>query len=231
MTLDPLPQVYVVIHGHFYQPPRENPWIEEIELEESAYPFPNWNARITQECYNPNTCARIRDERLRILDIINNFSQISFNIGPTLFAWLARHAPLTYDRILAADRESRGRLGHGNAIAQAYNHVILPLAAPQDLQTEIIWGLKDFHFRFGREAEAMWLPETAVNLEVLAALAAHGMRYAILAPQQAARVRPLTGGPWQPVTPDTLDTTQPYRCFVGPDSKRPGAPYIDLFFL
>lgn len=226
MTADSPPQVYVVVHGHFYQPPRENPWIEEIELEESAYPFPNWNARITRECYNPNTCARIRDDKLRILDIVNNFSLINFNIGPTLFAWLAANAPITYARILAADRESLARLGHGNAIAQAYNHVILPLAHPQDLETQIIWGLKDFTYRFGRQAEAMWLPETAVNLTVLQALIRHGMKYVILAPTQAARIRPLSGGPWQPVTQDTLDTTQPYRCFVGPGRQA----YIDIFF-
>ncbi len=222
---------YVVIHGHFYQPPRENPWIEEIELEESAQPFPNWNARITHECYTPNASARINDDQVRILDIVNNYSYISFNFGPTLLRWLELYAPLTYGRILEADRESAARLGFGNAIAQAYNHVILPLATARDRETEIIWGLRDFAHRFGRPAEAMWLPETAVDYPTLAALAAHGMKYVILAPHQARRLRPLAGGPWQEAGPGTLDLTQPYRIFVQ-DEKGGKQPhrYIDVFF-
>ncbi len=224
------PQVYVVVHGHFYQPPRENPWIEEIELEESAYPFPNWNARITRECYTPNTCARIRDDQLRLLDIINNFEYISFNIGPTLCSWLAAQAPVTYERILAGDARSLSRLGFGNAIAQAYNHAILPLANERDRQTQIIWGLRDFQQRFGRPAEAMWLPETAVNNEVLRDLAALGLRYVILSPWQARRVRPLSGGPWREVSDGSIDTTQAYRCFVGPASSGASRLYIDVFF-
>ena len=223
-------KVFVVVHGHFYQPPRENPWIEEIELEESAYPFPNWNARITRECYTPNTCARIRDDQLRVLDIINNFKYLNFNIGPTLLSWLAANAPVTYERILAADRESLARLGFGNAIAQAYNHVILPLANARDRETEILWGLRDFSFRFQRQADAMWLPETAVNMEVLRDLVDHGMRYVILSPWQARRVRPLKGGPWEEVG-GNIDTTQPYRCFVeagkGDAASR---RFIDIFF-
>ncbi len=223
-------QVYVVVHGHFYQPPRENPWIEEIELEESAYPFPNWNARITRECYTPNTCARIRDDQLRVLDIVNNFEYLNFNVGPTLFSWLAAQAPVTYERILAADQQSMNRLGFGNAIAQAYNHVILPLANARDRQTEILWGLQDFRQRFGRPAEAMWLPETAVNLEVLRDLAAQGLKYVILSPWQARRVRPLRGGPWQDVSNGSIDTTQAYRCFVGPGKATGPHPFIDIFF-
>lgn len=223
-------RIYVVIHGHFYQPPRENPWIEEIELEESAYPFPNWNARITRECYTPNTCARIRDDRLRVLDIVNNFSYINFNIGPTLLSWLVAKAPVTYQRILEADRESVTRLGFGNAIAQAYNHVILPLARDRDRETEILWGLKDFAARFRRPADAMWLPETAVNLEVLRSLAEHGMKYVILSPFQARRVRPLKGGGWQEVGHGSIDTTKPYRCFVEPERGRAARRYIDVFF-
>ena len=230
MPLTSGPQVYVVIHGHFYQPPRENPWIEEIELEESAYPFPNWNARITRECYTPNTCARIRDDQLRLLDIVNNFSYLNFNIGPTLFSWLAAQAPLTYERILAADADSVARLGFGNAIAQAYNHIILPLANARDRQTEILWGLKDFAHRFRRPAEAMWLPETAVNLEVLQDLAAHGLKYVILSPWQASRVRPLQGGPWQDVRDGSIDTTQAYRCFLGSGKGAGDRRFIDIFF-
>jgi alpha-amylase/alpha-mannosidase (GH57 family) len=225
------PTGYVVIHGHFYQPPRENPWIEKIEKEVSASPYHDWNTRITTECYTPNSCARIYDGGHSIIDIVNNYNKISFNFGPTLIAWLEEHAPLTYQRILAADRLSLAHLGHGNAIAQAYNHLILPLATPRDLETEVIWGLADFEHRFGRPAEAMWLPETAANYPTLEVLAAHGMRYVILSPYQARRVRPLEGGAWEPVQAQTLDTTQAYRCFL-PDAA--GAlderPFIDVFF-
>lgn len=222
---------YVVIHGHFYQPPRENPWIEEIELEESAQPFPNWNARITNECYTPNGWARINDEQVRILDIVNNYSYISFNFGPTLLRWLEVYAPQVHGRILEADRESRARLGFGNAMAQAYNHVILPLANARDRETEIVWGLEDFAYRFGRPAEAMWLPETAVNYPTLAALQAHGMKYVILAPQQARRIRPLGGGGWEEPGGAGLDTTQPYRCYIQDEAgKKHPHRYIDIFF-
>ncbi len=225
------PRGYVVIHGHFYQPPRENPWIEEIETEPSAQPFHDWDTRIAAECYTPNSCARIYDSADRILDIINNYEYISFNFGPTLMSWLESHAPLTYQRILDADRRSQFRLGHGNALAQAYNHAILPLLLPRDRETQIIWGLKDFEHRFGRRAEAMWLPEAAVNYPTLASLVDHGMKFVILSPQQAQRVRPITGGSWAPVQAHTLDTTQAYRCFI-PDTA--GDPdkrnYIDIFF-
>jgi alpha-amylase/alpha-mannosidase (GH57 family) len=230
-TLISAGKTFLVVHGHFYQPPRENPWIEEIELEESAYPFPNWNARITRECYTPNTCARIRDEQLRDLDIVNNFRYINFNIGPTLISWLAANAPVTYERILAADRESVARLGFGNAIAQVYNHIIMPLANVRDRETEILWGLRDFAFRFQRQADAMWLPETAVNLEVLRDLVNHGMRYVILSPWQAKRIRPLTGGYWQDVSSGNIDTTKPYRCFVDTDKRDAASKkFIDIFF-
>ncbi len=224
-------QGYVVIHGHFYQPPRENPWIEEIEEEAGAQPFHDWNERIAFECYTPNTCARVYDGQGRILNIVNNYEHLSFNFGPTLLSWLAAHAPVTYRRLAAADHASRARLGHGNAIAQAYNHAILPLATPRDRQTEIIWGLKDFEHRFGRPAEALWLPETAVNYPTLADLAAHGLKYVILSPYQARRVRPLSGGPWQTVSGETLDTTQPYRCFLPEGTGEPGRRnYLDVFF-
>ncbi len=224
------PQGYVVVHGHFYQPPRENPWIEQIEVETSAYPYPDWNTRIAAECYTPNGCARIYDAQQRILDISNNYELLSFNFGPTLMRWLERHAPLTYQRILAADRKSLARLGHGNALAQAYNHAILPLASPRDRETEVIWGLKDFEYRFGRPAEALWLPETAVDYPTLATLVEQGLKFVILSPHQARRVRPLKGGPWEVVQAHTLDTTQPYRCFLpgrGEPGKRRG---IEVFF-
>ncbi len=225
------PQGFVVIHGHFYQPPRENPWIEEIEEEAGAQPFHDWNERIATECYTPNACARIYDGQGRILDIINNYQHINFNFGPTLISWLADHAPLTYERLLAADRASQARLGHGNAIAQAYNHTILPLATARDRETAVVWGLADFEHRFGRRAEALWLPETAVNYPTLATLVEHGLHYVILSPYQAKRVRPLSGGPWEAVTGETLDTTQAYRCFLPEGSGDPGKRhFIDVFF-
>jgi alpha-amylase/alpha-mannosidase (GH57 family) len=225
------PTGFVVIHGHFYQPPRENPWIEQIETEVSAHPYHDWNSRITAECYTPNGCARVYDGQRRILDIINNYARISFNFGPTLLAWLELFAPLTYQRVLAADRQSRDRLGHGNALAQAYNHVILPLATPRDRETEVVWGLKDFQHRFGRQAEALWLPETAVDYPTLATLREHDLKYVILSPHQAWRVKPLEGGAWEEVQAHTLDTTQAYRAFL-PDASRVPDPhqYIDVFF-
>jgi len=225
------PQGYVVIHGHFYQPPRENPWIEQIEMETSAYPYHDWNVRINAECYTPNSCARIFDGQSRILDIINNYELMSFNFGPTLISWLEAKAPQTYRRILEADRRSLDRLGSGNAIAQAYNHAILPLATPRDRETQISWGLQDFRHRFQRMPEAMWLPETAVNLPTLAALVEHGLKFVILSPYQAQRVRPLAGGPWVRVEGHTLDTTQAYRCYL-PDAKDKPAKrrYIEVFF-
>ncbi|HEU5458892.1 MAG TPA: DUF3536 domain-containing protein [Pyrinomonadaceae bacterium] len=161
----------LVIHGHFYQPPRENPWTGEIEAQPSAAPFHDWNERIHAECYAPN---------------INNYPHISFNFGPTLLSWLEIHHPDTYQKILEADRLSANkRGGHGNAIAQAYGHAILPLCNDRDRLTQVAWGLADFRFRFGREAEALWLPETAANDEVLSLLIEQGMRYVILSPDQA----------------------------------------------
>ena len=161
----------LIIHGHFYQPPRENPWTGEVEAEPTAAPFHDWNERIHAECYAPN---------------IANYPLISFNFGPTLLSWLATHHPDTYQKIVSADQESAAaRGGHGNAIAQAYGHAILPLCNERDQVTQIVWGLADFRFRFGREAEALWLPETAANDEVLSLLIDHGMRYVILAPNQA----------------------------------------------
>ena len=199
----------IVIHGHFYQPPRENPWLEAVEVQDSAAPFHDWNERITAECYAPNTAARRVDEANVILDIVNNFEGISFNIGPTLFAWLARQAPGVYRKILEADRASVAARGHGNAIAQVYNHQIMPLATRADKVTQVRWGLEDFRQRFGREAEGMWLPETAADDETLEVLAEEGVRFTILAPGQAWRVRPLSGGPWDEVH-DAIDPSRPY---------------------
>ena len=179
---------FVTIHGHFYQPPRENPWIEAVETEESAHPFHDWNERITLECYRPNAYARIVDGKGKILDIVNNYSSISFNFGPTLLTWLEKKSPTLYQKILEADRESLRRFGHGNAMAQAYNHIILPLANERDKETQVLWGIADFEKRFHRKPEAMWLPETAVNYHTLQVLIKYEMRYLILSPYQALRV-------------------------------------------
>jgi len=159
---------YVCFHGHFYQPPRENPWLEDVELQDSAYPYHDWNERITAECYAPNTASRILDGERRIVDIVNNYSKISFNFGPTLLAWMERHQPEVYQAILDADRLSRERFsGHGSAVAQVYNHMIMPLAAQRDKVTQVSWGLQDFRQRFKRDPEGMWLAETALDLETL----------------------------------------------------------------
>ncbi len=222
---------FVAIHGHFYQPPRENPWLEAIEPEESARPYHDWNERIAAECYRPNAHARIMDGQGKVLQIVNNYSYISFNFGPTLFRWLEKKFPLAYQRILEADRESLKRWGHGNAIAQVYDHIILPLANERDRETEVLWGMADFKRRFGREPEAMWLPETAVNYPTLQTLVKHGMKFLILSPFQALRVRPLGGAKWMDVSQGRIDPTQPYRCFMkdGSGKRRPDQ-FIDLFF-
>ncbi len=188
----------LIIHGHFYQPPRENPWTGTIDPEPSALPFHDWNERIHTECYQPNTAVRILDETGKE-QLVNNYVHISFDFGPTLLSWLERSHLETYERIIAADAESaRRNNGHGNAIAQAYNHAILPLSNERDRRTQVRWGLVDFRYRFGREPEAMWLPETACNDDVLGLLIDAGLRFVILAPQQAERVR-RTGIPsWSP---------------------------------
>ena len=216
---------YICIHGHFYQPPRENPWLEAIELQDSAYPYHDWNERITAECYAPNAASRILDVQGRIVRIVNNYSSISFNVGPTLLAWLDEHAPDTYRAIIDADTHSQQRFGgHGSALAQPYNHMIMPLANAADKYTQVVWGISDFKQRFGRDPEGMWLPETAVDLPTLEILADYGVGFTILAPHQAARVRPLGGGNWRDVTELQLDTTRPYL------QRLPSGRSIALFF-
>ena len=216
---------YVCIHGHFYQPPRENPWLEEVELQDSAYPFHDWNMRINEECYRQNAASRILGSDRKIINIVNNYSNISFNFGPTLFSWLEAHAHDVYEHIIEADRKSREQFsGHGSAIAQAYNHMILPLANTRDKHTQVLWGIRDFERRFDRKPEGMWLPETAVNLETLEVLAEHGIRFTILSPRQARQVRKTGMGRWSNVTEKNLDTTMPYTCFL------PSGKSIVLFF-
>jgi len=190
----------IVVHGHFYQPPRENPWLESVEVQDSAAPFHDWNERVTAECYAPNTAARRVNDGNRVLDIVNNFEKISFNIGPTLFAWLERHRPDVYAKIIAADRASVAARGHGNAIAQVYNHMIMPLATRRDKVTQVRWGIEDFRARFGREPEGLWLPETAVDNESLEVLAEAGVKFTVLAPHQAYQIRALDAEAWEDVS-------------------------------
>lgn len=218
-------QRYVCIHGHFYQPPRENPWLEDVELQDSAFPFHDWNERITAECYQTNAAARILNHQNLIIDIANNYEKISYNFGPTLLSWLERHRPDTYQAIIDADLSSRARFGgHGAALAQAYNHMILPLANARDKRTQVRWGLRDFEARFGRGPEGMWLPETAVDTETLEALAAEGIAFTILAPHQAKAVRRLGDREWQPLAQHPIDTRRAYLC------RLPSGASIALFF-
>jgi len=225
---------YVCVHGHFYQPPRENPWLETVEVQDSAAPYHDWNERIAAECYAPNGASRIVNRQNEIVRIVNNYARMSFNFGPTLLKWLADKAPRTYRRILDADAASAHRYGgHGSSIAQVYNHIIMPLASRRDALTQIRWGIADFESRFRRRPEGMWLAETAVSRSVLDLMAAEGIQFTILAPHQCARVRNIpqppnapdallptesaeaanspAGNPWTETPNATVDTTRPYR--------------------
>ena len=216
---------HICIHGHFYQPPRENAWLEVIEVQDSAHPYHDWNERISAECYAPNTASRILNGKGVINNIINNYSKISFNYGPTLLSWMEAYDPTTYYAILDADKES-ARLfgGHGSAMAQVYNHMILPLANDRDKETQIIWGIRDFEFRFGRKPEGMWLAETAVDEVSLDLMAKHGIRFTVLAPRQARGIRKKGATIWEDVTTETLDTKRAYNCVL------PSGRQIALFF-
>ncbi len=216
---------YLCIHGHFYQPPRENPWLESVELQDSAYPFHDWNARITAECYGPNATSRILKPNGKISGIMNNYSRISFNMGPTLLSWLEENEPMIYEAILDADRESLEIYsGHGCAIAQAYNHMIMPLANKRDKQTQVMWGIEDFRYRFGRDPEGMWLAETAVDYETLEILVDHGIKFTILAPHQAQSVKLVKQDNWLDVSESRIDPRRPYLCFL------PSGKSIAVFF-
>ena len=214
---------YVCVHGHFYQPPRENPWLETVEVQESAAPYHDWNDRITAECYAPNGASRITNKQDEIIRIMNNYARMSYNFGPTLLSWLQDKAPRAYRMILDADKTSAQRYsGHGSAIAQVYNHLIMPLASRRDALTQIRWGIADFEYRFGRKPEGMWLAETAVNREVLDLMAQEGIKFTILAPVQCARVRPFSAN-------YSSLSSRPERSGVeGPaflqDATNPGAP-------
>jgi alpha-amylase/alpha-mannosidase (GH57 family) len=216
---------YVCIHGHFYQPPRENPYLEAIELQDSAYPYHDWNERITAECYAPNAASRIVDSENRIVKLFNNYAKISFNFGPTLLSWMKDQAPRVYESILEADKESAQRFsGHGSAMAQGYNHMILPLANRRDKVTQVKWGIRDFESRFGRKPEGMWLPETAVDTETLEVLAENGIQFTILAPRQAQRVRPKNSSKFEDVSGGRVDPARAYLAEL-PSKKR-----INLLF-
>ena len=244
--------VYVTVHGHFYQPPRENPYLDAIERQPSASPFHDWNERIHHECYRPNAFARILNDYADVVGIVNNYEYLSFNIGATLMSWLERYDVEVYQKILEADRKSAERLnGHGNAIAQVYNHIIMPLANERDKYTQIRWGIEDFRSRFGRMPEGMWLAETAVDYPTLEVLVAEGIKFIILAPSQAERCRmiptdeqPVTQ--WLEVGGSQIDPTRPYRCYLKPtlsnsdplstsstfasNDDTTDTPYIDIFF-
>jgi hypothetical protein len=246
---------HLIIHGHFYQPPRENPWTEQIERQEGASPYHDWNDRIANECYLPNALSRRLDNWGRITKLVNNYEWISFNFGPTLISWIEENQHDVYEKILEADRASAQRLGgHGNAIAQCYNHIIMPLASRRDQETQVRWGVYDFEKRFGRTPEGIWLPETAINAVTLEILIDHGFNFIILSPHQALRVRPLadgsagkqpTGPAWKDVSIGTIPIGFPYRCFApvrarrgsersrgasGGDAAQGGARFIDIFF-
>jgi alpha-amylase/alpha-mannosidase (GH57 family) len=216
---------YLCIHAHFYQPPRENPWLEAIEVQDSAYPYHDWNERITAECYAPNSASRILDPTGRIDKIVSTYAKISFNFGPTLLSWMEHASRDVYDAVLEADRASMERYsGHGSAIAQVYNHMIMPLASRADKYTQVVWGIRDFERRFGRYPEGMWLAETAVDLDTLDVLAELGIKFTILAPHQARRVRRIGDGNWKNVGNAQIDPTTAYVQHL-PSGRR-----INLFF-
>jgi len=216
---------YICIHGHFYQPARENPWLEAVELQDSAAPYHDWNERITAECYAPNTLSRILDEHNRISKLVNNYAHMSFNFGPTLLAWLKARAPEVHGAVVRADQESRQRFsGHGSALAQIYNHMIMPLANERDRRTQVIWAIRAFERHFQRAPEGMWLPETAVDLRTLELLAQHGIRFTVLAPHQAARVRGIGDADWRELNGQPIDGTRPYL------QRLPSGASLALFF-
>jgi len=216
---------YICIHGHFYQPPRENPWLETIEWQEDPYPFHDWNERITAECYGPNAWSRILDDNGRIAEIVNNYARISFNFGPTLLSWMEDNASSVYQRVLDADRLSMERFeGHGSAMAQAYNHLIMPLATARIKRLQVEWGIRDFQRRFGRDPIGMWLPEAAVDRDTLEVLATNGIAFTVLSPRQAKSVRGFGESVWRDVSGNKVDPRRPYRCPLS------GGKSIDLFF-
>jgi alpha-amylase/alpha-mannosidase (GH57 family) len=216
---------YLCVHAHFYQPPRENPWLESIEVQDSAYPYHDWNERVTAECYAPNATSRILNGDGRIRNIVNNYSKISFNFGPTLLSWFQAKSPELYATVQETDKQTRERRsGHGSALAQAYNHVILPLANARDRKTQVLWGIHDFAHRFSRLPEGMWLPEAAVDLQSLDLMAAEGILFTILSPFSAKRSRQIGGTRWTDVSGGRIDPARAYRVSL------PSGRTISVFF-
>ncbi len=213
-------------HGHFYQPPREDPWLKHIEKEDSASPFENWNQKIFHECYLPNAFSAINNSGGKISKLINNYANINFDFGPTLLDWLEKNHPNVYMAILDADAQSVKNFGHGNAIAQIYNHIIMPLAPLKDKKTQIRWGLEYFNFKFKRKSLGIWLSETASDAETLETLCEQNIKYTILSPSQAARFRPIGDNKWETANKISFDDTRPYRWF----SKEQKGKFIDIFF-
>jgi alpha-amylase/alpha-mannosidase (GH57 family) len=225
-SLMPAGKRFVCIHGHFYQPPRENPWLETVETQDTAAPYHDWNERICAECYAPNGAARVVNAKNQITRIVNNYARISFNFGPTLVGWLRENAARTLRTILDGESRSRRRYhGHSSALAQAYNHMILPLAGARDRVTQIRWGIADYEKAFGARPEGMWLPETAADNATLEVLAANGIRFTVLAPHQCKRVRPLKeGAAWADTPNAAVETTHPYLV------RFPSGASIAVFF-
>ncbi len=222
---------FLTVHGHFYQPPRENPWTNAIEIQESASPMHDWNERIYGECYKPNSCSHIFSPKGKISHIVNNYEYLSFNMGPTLLNWIRREHPRTYQRIVEADKNSIKRLGFGNAIAQVYNHIIMPLASPHDRLTQIRWGIKDFEKHFERKPDSIWLAETGINMNTVIDLINEGIRYVILAPSQAWRFRKIGSKTWKGAENSDIDSTRPYRIFpVDEEGNKLCEGHLDVFF-
>jgi alpha-amylase/alpha-mannosidase (GH57 family) len=221
------PNRFVCIHGHFYQPPRENPWLEAVETQDSAAPYHDWNERVCAECYAANGAARIVNGPNQIVSIANNYSRISFNIGPTLMSWLESNAPRVYRMILEGERASRKNYrGHSSAMAQAYNHMILPLANTRDRLTQIRWGIADYNHRYGHSPEGMWLAETAADTESLRLMAENGIKFTVLAPHQCRHIRPLKDdkAEWTETPEASVDTRRPYLL------RFPSGTSIAIFF-
>ena len=232
MTGNEGPRRYVIIHGHFYQPPRENPWLDIIERQPSAAPYHDWNERVYDQCYRPNAFSRLLDPRGMIVTIHNNYSHLSFNFGPTLFSWILRQHPETAQRIIESDHESRRRLGdHGNAMGQVFNHIIMPLASRRDQLTQIRWAKAFFRKHFNREFEGLWLAETAINMETVRCCVEEGVRFVVLSPSQAERFRPLgSGHEWTYAAPRGIDTRRPYRIFPSTSDGKRLEGHLDAFF-
>ncbi len=226
------PNHHICVHGHFYQPPRENPWLGVIEPQSSAYPYHDWNDRITAECYKALSCSPVKTAADKTADLFNCYAHMSFNFGPTLNDWLEKHQTSLLSRISLADELARQSYnGHGAAMAQAYNHAILPLCDARDRHTQILWGLREFRQRYGRDAESLWLPETAINMDTIRALIDHGIQHVILSPLQAAYVRPFGGEQWIGVPDGTIETRHPYRIFEVDGAGRTHFDrHLDIFF-